>query len=262
MPSILLLAARGGQADSYVYLAVIAAFVIIIMLGLFVLVLKYYKRCPANRLLVVYGKTGRGEAAVCIHGGARLVQPLIQDYAWLSLEPIQMEFPLKDVPAADDIRLNVRTVLTVAIGTTPELMQNAAIRLLGLSFADIEKLVNEIILGQIRQVIASMRVEEIIHDRDKFLKLVHTSLEPDLHKMGLLVVNATITDVSDDAGYLDTLSQKATAAALLATLLNTAFDGSALRLVAHLLEGDRLSSPDREQIRRLLDASDRENGPA
>ena len=112
----------------------------LVVFSLVMLLAKHYKRCPSNRVLVIYGKSGRGhEAATCIHGGAKFVMPLIQDYAWLSLEPMQIEIPLRGALSMENIRVNVPSVFTVAIGTTPELMQNAAIRLLGLQpRADLE----------------------------------------------------------------------------------------------------------------------------
>jgi flotillin len=194
--------------------AITAVLVLVVFLGFLLLVLKYYKRCPSNRLLVVYGKTGRGEAATCIHGGARLIKPLIQDYAWLSLEPMQIEIPLRGALSSENIRVNVPSVFTVAIGTTPELMQNAAIRLLGLSFREIEKQASEIIFGQLRQVIASMRIEDINRDRDMFLTHIQNSLEPELKKIGLVAINVNITDITDESGYIEAIGQKAATEAI------------------------------------------------
>src|SRR5262249_41221088 len=88
-----------------------------------------YKRCPSNRVLVIYGKVGGGNTARCIHGGAAFVLPLVQDHAFLNLEPMQIEVPLKGALSVENIRVNVPSVFTVAIGTDPEVMQNAAIRL-------------------------------------------------------------------------------------------------------------------------------------
>src|SRR5687768_10915078 len=88
-----------------------------------ILLVKRYKRCPSNRVLVIYGKTGGGNAARCVHGGGRFVVPLIQDYAFLSLEPIQIEIPLKGALSIENIRVNVPSVFTVAIGTDPATMQ-------------------------------------------------------------------------------------------------------------------------------------------
>ena len=129
--------------------AVMAIFVMIVML-----IARFYKRCPSNRVLVIYGRTGKGKASRTIHGGAAFVVPLIQDYAYLSLEPIQIEVPLRGALSSENIRVNVPSVFTVAIDTKSEVMQNAAVRLLGLSVGEIRKQAEEIIFGQLRQVIA------------------------------------------------------------------------------------------------------------
>src|SRR5207248_5528871 len=132
---------------------------------------------PSNRVLVIYGKTGGGNAARCVHGGAAFVVPLIQDYAYLSLDPIQIEVPLKGALSMENIRINVPSVFTVAVGTDPETMQNAAIRMLGLNIDEIKQQAGDMIVGQLRQVIASMKIDEINRDRDKFLQSIQASLE-------------------------------------------------------------------------------------
>lgn len=197
--------------------AVITAIIVVLVLMVFfsfiALVLKYYKRCPSNRVLVIYGMTGK-QAAKCIAGGATFVKPLVQDYAWLSLEPMQIEIPLRGALSMENIRVNVPSVFTVAIGTTPELMQNAAIRLLGLGSHEIEKQASEIIFGQLRQVIASMKIEDINRDRDTFLSHIQTSLEPELLKIGLQLINVNITDITDESGYIEAIGQKAASEAI------------------------------------------------
>jgi flotillin len=179
-----------------------------------ILVMSRYKRCPSNRVLVIYGKTRGGNVARAIHGGASFVWPLVQDYAYLSLEPIQIEIPLRGALSIENIRVNVPSVFTVAIGTTTEVMNNAAIRLLGLSNEQIEKQAEEIIFGQLRQVIASMRIEDINRDRDTFLQHIQSSLEPELKKVGLVLINVNITDITDESGYIDAIGQKAASTAI------------------------------------------------
>ena len=175
---------------------------------------KRYKRCPSNRMLVIYGKVGAGTSAKCIHGGAAFVMPVIQDYAYLSLEPIQIEIPLRGALSVENIRVNVPSVFTVAIGTQPEVMQNAAIRLLGLNTQQIKQQAEDIIFGQLRQVIASMRIEDINRDREKFLQNIQHSLEPELKKIGLVLINVNITDITDESGYIDAIGQKAASPAI------------------------------------------------
>jgi len=196
----------------------IAAIVVLALLASFTILMfvaRCYKRCSSNEVLVIYGKAGgEGQAAKCIHGGATFVWPLIQDYAKLSLEPMQIAIPLRDALSMENIRVNVPSVFTVAIGTTPELMQNAAIRLLDLSTQEIEKQAADIIFGQLRQVIASMRIEDINRDRDKFLLNIQESLEVELKKIGLVLINVNITDITDESGYIEAIGRKAASEAI------------------------------------------------
>jgi len=194
---------------------VLAVAVVVLVVPIGLMLVRFYKRCPSNRILVIFGKTGgKGEASTCVHGGAKFVWPLIQDFDELSLEPMQIEIPLRGALSIENIRVNVPSVFTVAIGTTPEMMQNAAIRLLGLSEGEIKKQSEDIIFGQLRQVIASMKIEDINRDRDKFLTSIQDSLEPELRKIGLELINVNITDITDESGYIEAMGQKAASEAI------------------------------------------------
>jgi len=173
-----------------------------------------YKRCASNRILVIFGRTGGGNAARCIHGGAAFVWPLIQDFKYLSLEPIQIEIPLRGALSMENIRVNVPSVFTVAVGTESEVRQNAAIRLLDLTSEEIRQQASDIIFGQLRQVIASMKIDDINRDRDTFLQSIQHSLEPELRKIGLVLINVNITDITDESGYIDAIGRKASAQAV------------------------------------------------
>lgn len=204
-----------GNNSGMVILVVAAVLVAIFLLSMLILLVKYYRRCPSNRVLVIYGKAGRkGQAAKTVHGGAAFVIPLLQDYAYLSLEPIQIEIPLRGALSFENIRVNVPSVFTVAVGTEPEVMQQAAVRLLGLSVPEIRKQAEEIIFGILRQVIAGMGIEEINRDRDKFLAQIQNHLEPELNKIGLVLLNVNITDITDESGYIDAIGQKAASEAI------------------------------------------------
>src|SRR5688500_3488898 len=171
---------NSGDGNTWIYLGAIAALVVLSFFSFVILVSSCFKRCPSNRVLVIYGWVGKGNTSKCVHGGASWVIPMFQNYSYLSLEPIQIEVPLRGALSIENIRVNVPSVFTVAIGTKPDVMNNAAIRLLGLNNQEIRKQAEEIIFGQLRQVIASMRIEDINRDRDTFLQHVQNSLEPEL----------------------------------------------------------------------------------
>jgi flotillin len=193
---------------------ILVIFIVLIFFSFLILLAKRYKRCPSNKVLVVYGKVSARQVAKTIHGGGTFVWPLIQDYEFLDLEPIQIEIPLRGALSIENIRVNVPSVFTVAIGTEPAVMQNAAIRLLKLRAVDIEAQARDIIFGQLRQVIASMGIEEINRDRDAFLASIQNSLEPELRKIGLYLINVNITDITDESGYIEAIGRKAAATAI------------------------------------------------
>ncbi|WP_428308583.1 flotillin family protein [Lacipirellula sp.] len=202
------------SGEAMFWLAVLIAFVGIMFFSSVILLKTNYKRCSSNQVLVIFGKTAQGQAAKTVHGGAAFVVPLIQDYRYLSLEPIQIEIPLRGALSIENIRVNVPSVFTVAIGTQPDVMTNAAIRLLDLSVQDIRKQAEEIIFGQLRQVIASMGIEDINRNRDTFLEHIQNSVEPELKKIGLVLINVNITDITDESGYIDAIGKKAASQAI------------------------------------------------
>src|SRR5438067_13440401 len=188
--------------------------VVLVLFSFLVMLMKRYQRCRSDQVLVIFGKVGGGNSSRCIHGGAAFVWPLIQDHAFLSLEPIQIEIPLKGALSAENIRVSVPSVFTVAIGTDVEVMTNAAIRLLRLTTEETKQQAADIIFGQLRQVIASMHIEEINRDRDKFLQSIQMSLEPELKKIGLVLINVNITDITDESGYIEAIGRKAASQAI------------------------------------------------
>ena len=180
----------------------------------FIVLIRRYKRCPSDRILVVYGKVGGGQSAKCIHGGAAFIMPVIQDYEYLDLTPMSIEVNLVNALSKQNIRVNVPSRFTIGVSTEPGIMQNAAERLLGLGLPEIQELAKEIIFGQLRLVVASMDIEEINADRDKFLANISQSVESELKKVGLKLINVNITDIVDESGYIEALGKEAAAHAI------------------------------------------------
>lgn len=189
-------------------------FVALFIILTLIILIKRYKRCPSDRILVVYGKVGGGQSAKCIHGGAAFIIPVIQDYEFLDLTPISIEVNLVNALSKQNIRVNVPSRFTIGISTEPGIMQNAAERLLGLGQNEIQELAQEIIFGQLRLVVASMDIEEINNDRDKFLTNISQSVESELKKVGLKLINVNITDIVDESGYIEALGKEAAAHAI------------------------------------------------
>ena len=191
---------------------IMMAFIGLIVLMLFWFVSRY-KRCPSDRILVIYGRTG-GTSAKCLAGGAAFVWPVIQDYQYLDLTPISIDVDLQGALSKQNIRVSVPSRFTVGISNQEGVMQNAAERLLGKTSEEIRDISKDIIFGQLRLVVATMDIEEINSDRDKFLSNVSTNVGAELKKIGLLLINVNVTDIQDESGYIEALGKEAAAKAI------------------------------------------------
>ena len=194
-----------------IYLILIIVFVLIVTLSA---ILRRYKRCPSDKVLVIYGKTGKNTSAKCIHGGAAFIWPVFQSYSFLDLTPISIECNLTNALSKQNIRVDVPCRFTVGVSTEADNMTNAAERLLGLKIEDIRNIATDILFGQLRLVIATMDIEEINSDRDKFLANVSTNVEAELRKIGLKLINVNVTDIRDESGYIEALGKEAAAKAI------------------------------------------------
>lgn len=193
-------------------IAIIAVAAIVFFVTIAALVSRY-KRCPSDKILVVYGRTG-GTSAKCIHGGGSFIWPVIQDYAYLDLKPLSIEANLTNALSRQNIRVDVPCRFTIAISTEAENMNTAAERLLGLSSEQIQELAKDILFGQLRLVIATMTIEEINSDRDKFLDNISKNVDSELKKIGLKLINVNVTDIKDESGYIEALGKEAAAKAI------------------------------------------------
>jgi len=189
--------------------------VIVVAIALFISIINRYRRCPSDKILVIYGSRSKSRtSAKCIHGGGAFVWPIIQDYAYLSLTPISIDANLSNALSKQNIRVDVPSRFTVGISTDAEYMNAAAERLLGLTPQQIQELARDILFGQLRLVIAQMSIEELNNDRDKFLEAISANVENELKKIGLRLINVNVTDIKDESGYIEALGQEAAAKAI------------------------------------------------
>lgn len=207
---------QGTLPTSVIVLIVVVA---VLLFSMLLVVLARYRRCPSDKVMVIYGKVGTNKdgstrSARCIHGGAAFIWPIIQSYEYLDLTPMSINVDLANALSHQNIRVDVPSRFTVGISVEPGVMQNAAERLLGLKLSEIQELAKDIIFGQLRLVIATMDIEEINTDRDKFLEAVSHNVETELKKIGLRLINVNVTDITDESGYIEALGKEAAAKAI------------------------------------------------
>ncbi len=207
------------MVSGVVIIGILAALVLLVI---FISWVNFYRKCPSDRIMVIYGKTGGERAARCIHGGAKFVWPVFQDYGYISLRPMQIEVNLSNALCKQNIRISVPSVFTVGVSTSPEIMGNAAERLFGQTPDAIAELSKDIIFGQLRLVIASMTIEEINADRETFLRAVEDNVAEELKKIGLELLNVNITDITDESGYIAAIGKRAAAEAINRAIIDVA----------------------------------------
>ena len=202
--------------------AILPIIAVVVAILIVAALLNRYRRCPSDKILVIYGTTANGGSAKCVHGGGTFVWPIIQDYAYLSLRPISIEANLTHALSRQNIRVDVPCRFTVGISTEGDSMNNAAERLLGLTPGEIQDMARDILFGQLRLVIASMSIEELNSDRDKFQENIMKNVEIELKKVGLKLINVNVTDIKDESGYIEALGQEAAATAINAAKVKVA----------------------------------------
>ena len=212
----LFLASVGSMNPSVVMLT---AVIVLIVLTTIIVILSRYRKCPSDKILVIYGKVGQTQdgqqrSAKCIHGGASFIWPVVQAYEYLDLTPMSIQVDLRNALSKQNIRVDVPSRFTVGISTETGVMQNAAERLLGMKIDEIKQIAEDIIFGQMRLIIATMDIEEINSDRDKFLEAVSSNVETELKKIGLRLINVNVTDITDESGYIVALGKEAAAKAI------------------------------------------------
>ena len=207
------------MATSADILGIMIFAVVLILVAAVMFFAQRYKRCPPDQIMVIYGRTertadGRPKPSKTLHGGAALVWPLIQDFAYISLKPMTINIDLRGALSLQNIRINVPSTFTIGVSTEPSIMANAAERLLGFKVEDIEEMAKEIIFGQLRLTVATLTIEQINQDRDSFLELIQKNVGQEMRKVGLYLINVNIADITDNADYIESIGKKAASTAV------------------------------------------------
>ena len=207
------------MAEAEDVLGIMIFAVVLILVAAVMFFAQRYKRCPPDQIMVIYGRTertadGRPKPSKTLHGGASLVWPLIQDYAYISLKPMTINIYLRGALSLQNIRINVPSTFTIGVSTEPSIMANAAERLLGFRVEDIEEMAKEIIFGQLRLTVATLTIEQINQDRDSFLELIQKNVGQEMRKVGLYLINVNIADITDESDYIESIGKKAASTAV------------------------------------------------
>ena len=156
---------------------------------MFILIVTRYKKCASDEILVVYGQVEGGRSSKIIHGGATIIWPMIQDYKKLSLIPMNIKIEEGNIQTQGGGEIDIPATFTIAISTDPDVMYNAAERLLHLDTRGIEEIAFEILSSQLRMTVESLTIEQINQNRDNFLETLTSNVDSKLHQLGLHLIN-------------------------------------------------------------------------
>jgi len=183
------------------------------LLGVVITFARNYVKCAPNEVLVVFGKKKGDKGYRLITGGATFVWPIFEAYQRISLDTFQVEFVVEDSPNIDGVPVTVQALANLKISSEASLLANAVERLLELGNDPkrLEQLSRSTLEGQLRMIVGTLKVEEIIQDREKISGQVLSVSKGELNKLGLEVDIFVIQKIADAHGYIDALGKKATA---------------------------------------------------
>lgn len=184
--------------DLKALVAIIIIFLLFITYA--IVIIKGYKKCPADKILVIYGSVshnpdGSKKKCICKHGGATFVFPVLQSCKFLDLTPISFEINLKKVLSKDKSSINITSSFTIAISTEPSLMPVAAERLIGLNTKQIEQIAFNIICEQLNLDISQLDYEEVLN-RPLFINKINHLIDEKISAVGLKLINLHIIKIS------------------------------------------------------------------
>ncbi len=162
-----------------------------------------YEKAPTDKAYIISGL--RKEPRVVI-GRATIKVPFLErkDELILQLIPIDVK-TASTVPTADYINVRVDSNVNVKISKDEKLIKLAAQNFLGKDTKYIANIAREVLEGNMREIVGSMKLEEMIKDRQKFAELVKQNAEPDLKAMGLEIISFNVQNFIDDNGVIENL---------------------------------------------------------
>lgn len=198
-------------APVMVFLMVAALFAVVKIVS------RNYIKVAPNEVLVIYGRRyktpdGKGmQGYRLVTGGAAFVIPLLEKCHILPTSAFQVKFSVTKVPSEQGVRVTVNAVATLKVGSDHEMLNEAVKRFLDENLAGIQRFAQEVLEGGLRGVVATMTVEQLVKNRTEFGAKVQETVTGDLQKLGLIVDNFLIQDISDEEGYIDALGRRQTA---------------------------------------------------
>ena len=181
----------------------IISFLVIVLVVLLVLLFaaSYVKAAPDTAIIV----SGLGKRKILI-GKAGFRIPFLQRIDKLSLRVFQVDIKTDEaIPTSNFINIRVDGVANLKISSDPQLLDRAAESILNMSEDDLIKQVQQVLQGNMREIIGTVDIKKLVQDRQGVAQSVKENVVPDMAKMGIEVVNFNIQSFADDNHVIENL---------------------------------------------------------
>lgn len=161
-----------------------------------------YLKAPPDTAYII---SGLGKKRILI-GKAGWRVPFFERVDRLSLRVMQVDVKTSEaVPTNEFINVTVDGVANIKISSDPEYLKRAAEALLGMSRAELIGLVTQVLEGNMREIVGSVGLKEMVQDRQGVAKKITENVVPDMQKLGIEVVNFNIQNFKDAAGTIENM---------------------------------------------------------
>ncbi|MCI9513860.1 MAG: flotillin family protein [Oscillospiraceae bacterium] len=175
--------------------------IVVVVLVLLLFFLGYLKAPPDTAYII----SGLGKKRILI-GRAGWRVPFFERVDKLSLRVMQVDVKTSEaVPTNEFINVTVDGVANIKISSNPELLKKAAEALLGMRQQELISLVTQVLEGNMREIVGSVGLKEMVQDRQGVAKKITENVVPDMQKLGIEVVNFNIQNFKDGAGTIENM---------------------------------------------------------
>jgi flotillin len=161
-----------------------------------------YLKAPPDTAFII---SGLGKKRILI-GKAGWRVPFFTRVDKLSLGVMQVDVKTTEaVPTNEFINVSVDGVANIKVSSDPELLKRAAEALLGKTRGELVTLVTQVLEGNMREIVGSVGLKEMVQDRQGVAKKITENVVPDMEKLGIEVVNFNIQNFKDAAGTIENM---------------------------------------------------------
>ena len=180
---------------------IFAAVTIVFGIAILLFALGYFKAPPDTAYII----SGLGKRRISI-GKAGWRMPFFTRLDKLSLGVMQVDVKTSEaVPTNEFINVTVDGVANIKISSDPTLLERAAESLLGKTRQEMVTLVTQVLEGNMREIVGSVGLKEMVQDRQGVAKKITENVVPDMEKLGIEVVNFNIQNFKDGAGTIENM---------------------------------------------------------